>query len=145
MNTMYSFEQPSLVEEEIYHIPGTYSGITRSGKVWNYRKGNWHKLTVDEQGRTSVGIAYMETGKTKRHYVGQLLRDHFGIDIRDYNKHKRPCMIYETGERFESQAECADYLGVTRAYVHLAVKEGRAITKKKYHIVEVEDGRGNQE
>lgn len=143
MNKEYSFEQPAFVEEEIYHIPGTYSGITRSGKVWNYRKSDWHRLTVDDCGRTSVGIASIETGRTKRHYVGQLLRDHLGIDVRDYNKHKRPCMIVETGERFDSQAECADYLGVTRAYVNLAVREGRAITKSKYHIVEVEDGGDN--
>lgn len=139
------FEQPSFVEEEIYHIPGTYSGITRSGKVWNYRKGCWHKLTPDASGRLKVGLASTETGKFRTYYVSQLLREHLGIDIRDYNKHKRPCMIVETGERFESQKACADYLGISRAYVHLAVKDGRSVVKHKYHIVEVEDGRGNQE
>lgn len=145
MNIGVIFEQPASVEEEIYHIPGTYSGITRSGRVWNYRKGDWHRLTVDAEGRKMVGIASFETGKTKICYVSKMLRDYFGIDNRDYNKHKHPCMIVETGEQFESQKACADYLGITRAYVHLAIKERRAVTKNKYHIVEVENGRGDKE
>lgn len=147
MDTELIFEQPSFVEEEIYHIPGTYSGITRSGKVWNYRKGDWHKLTPDTRtnGKMKVGIASIETGKFKTYYVSQLLREHFGIDIRDYNKHKHPCMIVETGEEFDSQKACADYLDVSRAYIHLAIKENRAITKNKYHIVEVGNGECDKE
>lgn len=140
----FDFDQPAFIKEEIRRIPGTYSGITKDGRVWNYRKGDWHRLTTEKRSGTKrVGICYVEDGKTKLRSIPALLKVTWGIDVRKPGR-RVPVYVVETGEIFPTQTACANALGFNKAYVSYAVKTGLGIGANigdgtVYHIRRVEN------